>query len=128
MSHYSLVRIKIKNLIVDLLKQTVEEFAKEFNGEIVSQIKDYGGNVRSDFLIAIKTSEMHRGVGVKIDSHGNVQLIGDFYGYEGVVRNFEKMLVQRYTANAMALALKNMGYNVEMQKSKQVVFIRAIEW
>jgi len=128
MSHYSLVRIKIKNPIVDLLKQTVEEFAKEFNGEIVSQIKDYGGNVRSDFLIAIKTSEMHRGVGVEIDSHGNVQLVGDFYGYRDVVRNFEKMLVQRYTANATALALKNMGYNVEMQKSKQVVFIRAIEW
>jgi hypothetical protein len=45
MSHFSLIKIKIKikNPNVALLKRAVELIAKEIGGEVVSRINDYYG-------------------------------------------------------------------------------------
>jgi len=126
MSHISLVKIKICNPNMGLLKKTVEELAQELNGEVVSSIKDFYGNIIKDFDFAIKTPTMHRGVGIKVDSKGNVNLIGDFYGYEKAVQEFQLLLVQRYTVNALQASLKQMGYQVQRQKHQDKIVVRAV--
>jgi len=126
MSHISLVKIKICNPNMGLLKKTVEELAQELNGEVVSSIKDFYGNTIKDFDFAIKTSTMHRGIGIKVDSKGNVNLIGDFYGYEKAVQEFQLLLVQRYTVNALQVSLKQMGYQVQHQKHQEKIVVRAV--
>lgn len=124
MSHFSICKVKIKNPNIELLKQAVEFLAKELNGEIVDKIFDYYGKEMTDFIIAIKTEKIFRGVGVKIEN-GEVKLVGDFYQVHSAIDNFQKNLVKTYTSLAVANSLKSMGYNVQMQKSKEKVVIYA---
>lgn len=128
MSHYSYINIKIRNPNIQLLKRTVEEIARELNGEVVSEISDYYGRVRRDFLIGIKTKEIYRGVGVKVVD-GEVKLVGDFYGFRQAVNNLQKMLVQYYTKNAMIASLQKMGYqSISQAKVKDKIVIKATGW
>ncbi|MEM1554349.1 MAG: hypothetical protein QXU09_03810 [Thermoproteota archaeon] len=124
MSHFSICKIKIKNPDIELLKQAVVQIAKELNGEIVQEIVDFSGNVQKDFLIAVKTPQIHRGVGIKIEN-GEVKLVGDFFLVHSAVEAFQKNLIKTYTALAVANSLKNLGYNVQTQKQMGKVVIYA---
>jgi len=124
MSHFSICKIRIKNPNVELLKQAVVQIAKELNGEIVQEIKDYSGNIQKDFIIAVKTPQIHRGVGIKVED-GEVKLVGDFFLIRDVIEAFQKNLIQTYTALAVANSLKNLGYNVQAQKQMGKVVIYA---
>ena len=125
MSHFSISKIKIKNPNVELLKQAVEQLAQELNGEIVNEIKDFYGNIMKDFIIAIRTPTLSRGVGVSVSKDGELQLIGDFFGVHSAAEAFQKNLVKTYTALAVAKSLQSLGYNVQAQKQKEKVVIYA---
>ena len=124
MSHFSICKIRIKNPNVELLKQAVQQLAQELNGEIVQEIVDFSGNIQKDFLIAVKTPQIHRGVGIKVED-GEVKLVGDFFLIRDVIEAFQKNLIQTYTALAVANSLKNLGYNVQAQKQMGKVVIYA---
>jgi hypothetical protein len=126
MSHFSLIRIKIKNPNVALLKRAVELIAKEIGGEVVSRINDYYGRTM-DCIVGIKSADFPRGIGVKINSNGEVEVVGDFWKVRpDAVENFQKALVQYYTALAMQQALAQLGYQVQVNKVNDKVHVRGV--
>jgi len=128
MSHWSICRIRIKNPSLDLLKKVVEALAKELGGQVVYEIEDYYGHRRSDFLIGVKTYQIPRGIGVKVNEAGEVELVGDFYMVRREVEEFQRRLTQSYIASATAIALKHLGYQTQTQRVGNKVFIKAVAW
>jgi hypothetical protein len=127
-SHYSLIKIRIKNPNIALLKKAVEELAKEEGGKTVKEIHDYYGNARTDFVIAIVTPTFHRGVGIKVNN-GNVEIVGDFWGInDSEIQKLQEKIVQHYTANAVTTALSTMNYNVKKEKIKDQIVIEGWRW
>jgi hypothetical protein len=125
MSHFSINRIKLRNPNATLLRQVVEQVAKQLGGEVVREIQDYYGRVRRDFLIGIRTPQIPCGIGVKISPSGEVEIVGDRWGVEDKVWEFEQLLVQTYTTQALALVLRGQGYQVAVQKQQEKMVIHA---
>lgn len=125
MSHYSLLKLKLKNVDISLLKEAVERIALEEGGQIVTSIEDYYGNRESGFIIAIKTPTMHRGVGVNVDEKGQVQVKGDFFQYEGEKLKLMEKITQYYTASALSRSLSSLGYRVQQQKQDDRIVVKA---
>jgi hypothetical protein len=115
----------LKNPDINLLKQVIQELAAENEGEICTQIEDYYGNKHSDFIIGIKTSTMHRGIGIDVEEDGKVKIRGDFYQYEHDVLDFENLITQTYTAHALNKALSGLGYRTETKKVEDKTVIKA---
>jgi hypothetical protein len=126
MSHFSLIKVKIKNPNIALLKKAVELIAKELNGQAVSQIYDYYGRTM-DVVVGLLSKTFHRGVGVKINNSGEVEIVGDFYGVPySAVKRFQQLLIQNYAALAMQTALAQLGYQVQAQKIQDKVYVRGV--
>jgi hypothetical protein len=127
MSHFSILKIILKNPVIPLLKEAVKAIANETNGQIVSEINDYYGRVMSDFIIAMKNDVFHRGIGVKVNEKGEVELIGDFWNIpRSEVEKFKQLLVQNYTTLAIQQSLAQLGYQVQTQKIQDKVYVRGI--
>ena len=125
-SHISLIRVKIKNPNMNLLREAVKNLAMEIGAELVNEVVDYyGRKVKVD--LGIKNDVFHRGVGITVQN-GEVKLIGDFYGYRQHVEQLQLGLVKHYTALATAVTLRNMGYQVQSSKVKNSIFIRAVAY
>jgi hypothetical protein len=125
MSHFSIIKISIKNPDLQLLKHVVEQLARELNAEVVNTIKDFYGNTLS-VLIGIRSSIFHRGLGVTVNSKGEVEIVGDFYRVPmSEVERFKQLLTQYYTAYALTSALASLGYSVQTQKVDDKIYIRA---
>lgn len=126
MSHFSLVRIKIKNPNTALLKRAVELVAKELGGEVVSQVRDYYGR-SMDVVAGVVSDTFFRGVGVRVNERGEVEVVGDFYGVPIAQRvRFQELLVQNYAALSIQTALAQLGYHVQAQKVQGRIFVRGV--
>ncbi|WP_161969713.1 DUF1257 domain-containing protein [Candidatus Methanodesulfokora washburnensis] len=131
MSHFSTIKIKIKNPNIDLLKNTVNRIAQETGGQIVEEIRDANYNTLiqgRDFVIGFTNDTFYRGVGIRIDENGEVRLVGDFWrvSQEGIEK-FKQLLVQRYASEAMKYSLMKLGYKVQEQKVQNKIVIHAME-
>jgi len=125
MSHFSIIKISIKNPDLQLLKHVVEQIARELNAEVVNTIKDYRGNTLS-VLIGVRSSIFHRGLGVTVNSKGEVEIVGDFYRVPmSEIERFKQLLTQYYTALALTQSLTQLGYSIQMQKADDKIYIRA---
>jgi hypothetical protein len=127
MSHFSIIKITIKNPVVPLIKQSIEMIAKEVNAEVVNEVKDYYGNTRSDVITAMRNQTFRRGVGVKINDKGEVEVVGDFWNIpHQEVEKFKQLLVQNYTTLAIQQSLIQMGYQVQTQKVQDKIYVRGV--
>jgi hypothetical protein len=127
MSHFSLIKISIKNPILSLLKKAVEEIARELSAETVHQIHDYYGRARTDIVIGLKNNVFRRGVGLIITQDGLVQLVGDFYNIPvSEVERLKQMITQTYTALAISDCLTRLGYSVSAQKAQDKIYIMGV--
>jgi len=126
MSHFSLIKISIKNPILSLLKKAVEDVGKEIGAEIVHQIHDYYGRARADIVIGLKNNVFRRGVGLIVTQDG-VQLVGDFYNIPvSEVERLKRMIVQSYTALAISDCLALLGYSVSAQKVQDKIYVTGV--
>jgi hypothetical protein len=124
MSHYSLVKIKIKNVNENVLRQAIQELCKHFQFQVVNQIVDFYGHPRTDFLIGIKNRDYPRGVGIKLAFNGQITLVGDFYNTYGP-QYISQLISQYYTVQALKIGLKKIGYNTHVVKEGEKVLIHA---
>lgn len=124
MSHFSVSKIKVRNPNTDLLKQVAHQLVTEMNGQLVSEIRSMEGNKETNFLTAFKTASLPYGVGVRV-KNGEVELVGDFWGKSQEKKRLEAELTKNYTASAISLTLRNMGYQVHAQRAKQKVVLVA---
>jgi hypothetical protein len=126
MSHFSLIRIKIKNPNLALLKKAVETVAEELGGEVTTTIRDYYGRTM-ECVAALKNGTFKRGVGVRVNERGEVEVVGDFWGVpRSEVERFQQLLVRNYTALALQTALAQLGYQVQVQKVQDKIFVRGV--
>jgi hypothetical protein len=126
MSHFSLIKIKIKNPNMTLLKRAVELIARELGGQVVGQVRDYYGRMM-DVVAGLTNSDFRRGVGVRINERGEVEVVGDFWGVsKSAVERFQQLLVQNYAALAMQAALAQLGYQVQVSKVQEKVYVRGV--
>jgi hypothetical protein len=125
MSHFSIIKISIKNPDLQLLKQVVEQIAKELGADVVNTVKDFYGNILS-VIVGIRNNIFHMGIGVVVNSKGEVEIVGDFYRVPiSEVEKFKQLLTQYYTAHALTTALTQLGYNVQTVKQNDKIYIRA---
>jgi hypothetical protein len=125
MSHFSIVKISIRNPDVQLLKRVVEEIARELSAEVINTVRDFYGNTLS-VIAGIRNNVFHRGIGVVINNRGEVEIIGDFYKIPiSEIERFKQLLTQYYTTYALTTALTQLGYNVQTQKAGDKIYIRA---
>jgi len=126
MSHFSLIKIKIRNPDPALLRRAVEMIAEELGGELVTRIRDYYGRTM-EVQIGIVNDTFQRGVGVRVNEHGEVEVVGDFFLIpSSAVARFKELLVRNYTALALHAALAQLGYRVQAQKVEGRIFIRGV--
>jgi len=124
-SHISLIKIKIKNPNRELLKKTIVELAKEMDGSITNTVRDFYGNTY-DVILGVKNKDFVFGIGVKINENGEVEVIGDFYRVsQHKIEEFKQKLIQRYTSNALQLALIQLGFQTQTQKLQDKIIVRA---
>ncbi|MCX8205544.1 MAG: hypothetical protein N3H31_07840 [Candidatus Nezhaarchaeota archaeon] len=125
MSHFTLIKIKIKDPNVQLLKKAIEQVAKELNATIITQVQDYYGRGK-DVIIGLKNNEFYRGVGVIVEG-GEIKLIGDFWGVkQSYIDQFQQLLTQNYTALAVQASLQQLGYQVSMQRVQDKIYVKAV--
>jgi len=126
MSSITLIRVRLKNVNPELLRQVVEQLCKEYGGEMTTRITDFYGNV-TRVQLGFKCAEFPRGVGFEVQK-GEVVMKGDFFQQHGFQRAVEKGLVQNYTAQAHVSALRQQGYQTQVQKVEGKILIRAFSW
>jgi len=130
MSHFSIVKTKVVIKNQNLLKKTVQEIIQKTNGKEVQAIYNYYGDKQTDFLIAFKNSDFPRGVGISVNTKGEIEIKGDFYGIpNSKIEELQKELTQGYTKNAIEFALKQMNYNIQqVSEVKGNIHITAWSW
>ncbi|MDI6895623.1 MAG: hypothetical protein AB1503_06970 [Bacillota bacterium] len=115
----------------EILRQAVEAVAEEKGGRVTRQITDYFGR-HYDVDFAVITPEFPRGLGIKVSrATGEVRFMYDAYGgYEPVVRGLTESIQQNHSALAVARALEEMNYQVELEEvpdqgpGRKVVLVR----
>jgi hypothetical protein len=126
MSHFSLIKMKIRNPNLTLLKRAVEMVAEELGGELTTTIRDYYGRTM-ECAAALRNNTFKRGVGVRVSARGEVEILGDFWGVpRSEVERFQQLLVRNYTALALQTALAQLGYQVQVQRVQDRVFVRGV--
>ena len=124
-SHFSIVKINIRNPDMQLLKQVVEEIARDLGAEVVNTVRDYYGNTLS-VITGIRNNIFHRGIGIVVNNRGEVEIVGDFYRVPASeIEKFKQLLTQYYTAHALTATLTQLGYNVQTVKQNDKIYIRA---
>ncbi|HCJ10520.1 MAG TPA: hypothetical protein DHW14_05085 [Clostridiales bacterium] len=100
-----------------LMEEAVQAAADELGGRVTDRITDYYGRVTvCDF--AVVTPEFPRGVGVRVEPSGEVVFIYDHYGgYQRVGAEIRERIAQNYAALAVARALEQMNYSVEIDEA-----------
>jgi hypothetical protein len=80
-----------------------------------------------DCVVGIKNADFPRGIGVRVNASGEVEVVGDFWKVRpGAVESFQKALVQYYTALAIQSALQALGYQVQLNKVQEKIHIRGV--
>jgi len=102
-----------------LMAQAVDEVARECGGMATNVITDYYGHqTPCDF--AVVTPDFPRGVGVRVEPSGDVVFIYDHYGgYQRAAAEITERITQSYTALAVARALQEMNYTVEVDEHRE---------
>ncbi len=106
-----------------LMREAVETAAAELHGQVTDYVLDaYGHRVGCQF--ALLTKDFPRGVGVRVDGEGNVTFVYDHYDPEGrglrrVAADISARIAQNYTALAVARALAEMNYAVEIDEAEE---------
>ena len=126
MSHYAITKINIKNPNKQMLREAIDNVVKRLGGQIVDKIEDYYGATRKAKFIGVKTEEIYRGVDIYINEQGEVQVGGDFYGYNGAVEDLKNEIAMEYVANATMQHFRQRGYNmtkqyIDTQQQKQII-------
>jgi len=102
-----------------IMAEAVETVAREYGGSAADAVTDYyGQRIHCDF--AVITPDFPRGVGVRVEPSGDVVFVYDHYGgYQKVAAEISERITQNYTALAVARALEEMNYSVEVDEHRE---------
>ena len=120
-----MLRIKIKNPDMNLLKTAMEAIAKKLNGNLVENFVVTGWGLKRKCLFAIPMELPYgNGYGVFIDKNGELKICVDDHGAPLSAVQFAELLEQTYVALAVATAAQQLGYNVaNIQELKEGILL-----
>ncbi|MEW6724436.1 MAG: hypothetical protein AB1331_05885 [Bacillota bacterium] len=103
-----------------LLREAMEAAAEELGGSVVDVIYDYCG-APTDCDLGLVTDDFPRGIGVRVNPvTGEVAFIYDDYGgFKLKALRICEAIQQSYTTLALARALKELHYEVEMEEIRE---------
>jgi len=107
MSHYSIYKVKLGNITVDLLKHAITSLADKIGANVVSTVKDYYGR-SYDVTVGLKNNLCRNGIGFGVDAEGNLTIHGDYFGQEAEFKRLETLAqnyIKAYKVARNALAL-----------------------
>lgn len=118
MSHIATYAASLGQVNESLLKQALGIVAQKFGGIITTFVQDYyGKNLTqwdsSSVIAGIQTPSVKRGIGITM-KNGTLQFVGDSYGCENKFRELRSEIELTYKKLALAKALKESGYEVEV--------------
>ncbi len=103
-----------------ILRQAVEIAAQDLGGDVADRITDYDG-VERRVLMAIRTKEYPRGVGIDVEN-GRVVYRYDAYdprgGGEKWAKTISSAVNQNYAVIAVMMAHEELGYRVEVRSAR----------
>jgi hypothetical protein len=98
-----------------LLRAAVEAAAVEHRGKVGDHVLDYFLRRRT-CDIALYTPAFQRGVGIEVDrATGEVRFLYDDYERPDLAAEYREDIMQNFVALAVARALKDMNYDVEVK-------------
>ncbi len=106
-----------------LMEQAVEATAQELGGSPTRTIHDAFGQSQVCHF-GLVTPDFPRGVGIRVESTGNVVFLYDHYdeqgrGYRRAASEICRRISQNYTALAVAKALREMEYSIEVEEAEE---------
>jgi hypothetical protein len=102
----------------EILQQAAQAVAEAHGGRITQSVADvFGRQVRCD--LAVSFPEFRQGIGIKIDRKtGELSFLYDAYGKSPeLLQGLTGEIVQNYTSIAVARALQEMHYEVDLEES-----------
>lgn len=106
-----------------LMREAIDVTAQELGGRVTDHIQDaFGREARCPF--AVVSPGFPRGVGVRVGPGGDVTFVYDPYdekgrGYKRIAGEIAERIAQNYTALAVAKALGEMNYSVEIDEARE---------
>ena len=120
MSHIVQAKTSIKNPDLALLTQAVKLVAQQHPGGRIADYYLTFARSRRDAQVAIFTSELDRGMGLKIKkTTGELTFIGDYWGHEELAAQIQQHILQTYVSLATMQALAAMGYQASAVEGEQ---------
>ena len=118
MSHVATYAASLGQANQDLLKQVLEIVAQKLGGKVTNSIQDYYGKNLTEWdgsqvIAGIQTPSVNRGIGITM-KNGTMQFVGDSYGCESKFRELRTEIELTYKKLALAKALKESGYEIEI--------------
>ncbi|MCS7124584.1 MAG: hypothetical protein NZ932_04115 [Candidatus Bathyarchaeota archaeon] len=112
MSHYSVYKVSLGNITVDLLRQAITSLAKEIGANVVDSIRDWRG-VCHKVVVGLVSPNLPFGIGFNIDG-GNLVIEGDPYKQEDFYR-VAKLAPSYVKAYKVAQNAKVLNPNAKMR-------------
>ena len=131
MSHKAIVKVTIRNIDREILREAITEVAKELGVEFRENavVRGYSFREKVDFMFKVKTAYGY-GVGVKIVGNNRIDIIADVHSHsdEVFLDKIRDRIIQWYSAIAARETLKEMGYgNVTIKREKEELIVVAEE-
>ena len=126
MSHWTVAKVRIRNPNMQLLKQAMLAIAQELGVNEIAEnyeVVGWGGRrQRCQFAIPLKLP-YGNGYGVRINEHGEVEVVADDHGAPLTVQQFAQKLQQYYTTLAILVAAQQLGFDTRVQQLEQGILI-----
>lgn len=111
MSHVSVFRTKISNVNGQVLREAMQGLAQQLRAELFVRqgVKDIYVVVHGDYVLRLPNGRV---IGVKVND-GQLQIVGDPYGWKSEFNQLSQKIVQTYVHFALLKQLQEMGYQLQ---------------
>jgi len=82
LSHITVYTTKIGQVSASIVTNAITKLAQELKAETITRINNYYGQPADKVLIGLRTHDCPNGIGVNVDSKGNMTFIGDPYNQQ----------------------------------------------
>lgn len=121
MSHFSRIKIKIKN--GEILHQVLQELG--YSVECNTQVRGYQGDKTQAEYVIRQSNRYDLGFR-RSDGDDNYELIADFWGARINQQDFLNAILQKYAHKTLMTSVQAQGFDVESQETLEDGIVRVV--
>ena len=118
MSHYALIRVKIRNPNVQLFRQAVNATLQKLKARNITALR-WGKGLKYTFDLEFRPFD------IILTNDGEVSVGGDVM-YADVIKKIQQLLVQNYAALALKHTLMQLGYQTQTQEVREKIYLHGV--